>query len=70
MQLKPRDEYRSGGRGCHPVAFGSVFLLLPQIIFFPGTKEQRCGKVGASYFRKTRHSEADKGDKDNCRPRQ
>lgn len=34
--------------------------------FFPGTKEQCCGKVGARYVRKMRHSEADKGDKDNC----
>lgn len=47
------------------------FCCLPKLLFFfPGTKEQCCGKVGARYFRKTRHSEADKGDKDNCSPRQ
>lgn len=48
------------------MAFGTVFLLLPKIIFFPGTKEQCCGEVGARDFRKMRHSEADRGDKDNC----
>lgn len=32
---------------------------------FPETKEQCYGKVGARYFRKMRHSEADKRDKDN-----
>lgn len=52
------------------MAFGTVFLLPPKIIFFLGTKEQCCGKLGARYFRKMRRSEADKGDKDNCSHRQ
>lgn len=35
---------------------------------FPETKEHYYGKVGARYFRKMRHSEADKRNKDNSNP--